>query len=301
MRVVTNIISQSKKLRLTGAISMLLGIGLVIAPAVSAISISGPSDCDNNAIISCGAHSTGALVQAYNGSGYVQKVYAYFGISNADMANLQATNVAGRVTRDGKVFVDGRSDPVATNAVTGGRQNIAGSTQVNFQGITFFKRPPSVSFQQNTLPAFVSMKNGQFQFAIIASCGNAVRATPTMTPHAAVAPAKAVSTPQAKPAKPTPAPAAPTQSQSQSQQQSQQVNVNNSTTQNVQTNTSQPQPTTPTPTPTTTSEQPATQQTETQPSKLVNTGPTGLVSAFLVSSLAGVFGFRRFILHKFNN
>jgi hypothetical protein len=304
MRTIAGTIGRSKKLFMTSVMSILFGASLVLVPAASAISIGGPSDCDGNAIINCGAHSTSALMQAYNSSAYVQKVYAYFGISNADMANLASTNVAGRVTKDGNVFVDGQSRAVASNAVTGGRQNIAGSKQVTSQGATFFVRPPSVSFQQSSLPAFVSMKNGQFQFAVIASCGNAVRAAPAKPPTTAVAPAKPVSQPQtqAKPApKPTSAPApAPTQSQSQSQ--SQQVNVNNTNVQKVQT---APQPQTPAQQPQTASstpaEQPAAQQTETQPSKLVNTGPTGLAAIFIASSLAGTFAFRRLLLHKFNN
>lgn len=295
MRIITNVVNHSKTMLLTSSIGTMLGLSLVLAPVASALSIGGPSDCDSNAIISCGAHSTGALMQAYNSSAYVQKVYAYFGISSSDMANLQVTNVAGRVTSDGKVFVDSQSNPVANGAITGGRQNIAGSTQVNFQGVTFFKRPPSVSFQQASLPAFVSMKNGQFQFAIIASCGNAVRANATQQPtRVGLGQAQAVSKPQAKPAPPKPT---PTATQTQTQSQSQQVNIHNSNTnvQNVQTTpaTSETQPAT--------TQQPAATTTASQPASLVNTGPTGLVAVFLASSIAGSFGFRRFILHKFNS
>lgn len=275
MRIV-NVASEYRKrfaLIVTGAV---LGLGLALAPAAGAITIGGPSDCDNNAVISCGAHSTSALMQAYHSSTYVQKVYAYFGISAADMASLNNTNVAGSVTKDGKVFVDGQSRAVATSGVTGGRQNMPGSTQVNFQGITFFKRPPSVSFQQSSLPAFVSMKNGQFQFAIIASCGNAVRAVPTARPTpTAVAPAKPVSKPKPQ-AKPAP-------SQVQSQQQQQQVNVNQS--QNV---------TVPSSTTTTTPSAPSAQTS----SNLPNTGPAGTIGVFLASTLLGTWGYRRFMLHR---
>jgi hypothetical protein len=293
MPFITNTVRQSKKLFITSSLSLLLGGLLLTAPMASALTIGGPSDCDSNAIINCGAHSTSALMGAYQSSAYVQKVYAYFGISASDMANLPATNVAGRVTRDGKVFVDGQSQAVATNAVTGGRQNMPGSTQVNFQGVTFFKRPPSVSFQQQSLPAFVAMKNGQFQFAVIASCGNAVRAQAVKQPPVAVGQAQAVSKPQPKP---QPAKPAPTQTQSQTQSQSQTVNVNNSNTTTVQNTTTQPQPAAPA-----SPEQPAAQAVETQPSKLVNTGPASIVGIFVVASLAGAYGFRRFLTHRFNN
>jgi hypothetical protein len=264
---------------------------LFFAPLASAITIGGPSDCDNNAIISCGAHSTGALMADYNSSAYVRKVFAYFGISNADMSSLPRTNVVGSVTSGGAVIVNGKT--VANNAITGGRQNISGSTRVNFQGITFYKRPPSVSFQQSSLPAFVAMKNGVFQFAVIASCGNAVMAHPTSAPQkAAISPAHAVSKPHAKPQQ-KPKQFAPTQTQVQAQ--SQQVNINNSNTQTFQ---AAPQTTTEsTPAPETvaaTSEQPATEQA----SKLVNTGPGSTMGIFLAATGLGILGYRRFILRR---
>jgi hypothetical protein len=297
MRSITKTINVSKTTLITGVTGFVLAVSLVASPAASALSIGGPSDCDDNAIIRCGTHSTGELMNAYRSSAYVQKVYASFGISNADIGDLQATNVAGKVTRDGRVFVEGQSQAVANNAITGGRQNMPGSTQVNTQGVTFFKRPPSASFQQAALPAFVAMKNGQFQFAIIASCGNAVRANAISPGKAAVGQAQAVSKPTAKPV----AKAAPAPTQTQSQSQSQEVNVNNiniNEQSTVQTTKVQKQPQ---PTPATPTEQPAAQQSATQPTSLVNTGPAGLVATFIAASAVGVFAFRQFLLHKVND
>jgi len=181
----------------------------IIAPISSAadnVSLAGPSDCDANAIIRCGVHSTNDLMSKYQADPYVRAVYRHFGISQADMNNLLTTNVAGRVTRTGKVYINSQASAVATGAMTGGRQNMPGSTKVNTASGPFFMRPPSVSFQESSLPAFVSMKNGQFQFAVIASCGNAVMATPKAAP-----PAPATPTVQQAP---TPT---PTQTQSQTQ------------------------------------------------------------------------------------
>lgn len=276
----------------------MLALGLVFGPAAGALTISGPSDCDNNAIVRCGVHSTDAVIDAYRASGYVQQVYAHFGITAADIANLPNTDVSGRVTKDGRVFVDGQAQAVATGAVTGGRQNIPGSTKVPIQnGPPLFKRPPSVSFQQDSLPAFVSMKNGVFQFAVIASCGNAVQAAPTTQPKppqkAAVAPARPVSTPKPQ-QKPAPAQVqAQTQSQNveQNVSQNQEVTVNNTTT------------------PETTQETPAAseetaastpaQPSETTPSTLPNTGSSGgtTIGIFSVSTILGALGFRRYLLH----
>ncbi|HVX48091.1 MAG TPA: hypothetical protein VHA05_01910 [Candidatus Saccharimonadales bacterium] len=289
--------------------TVMLSVSLVAAPVASAVTIGGPSDCDKNAIIYCGAHSTEELIHDYNNSAYVRGVYAEFGITQADISNLPSTNVVGRVTKDGNVFVDGKSQAVATNAVTGGQQNMPGSTRVNHQGAIFYKRTPSVSFQQDSLPAFVSMNNGRFQFAVIASCGNAVSATPTAQPQqpTAVAPAKPVSKPQQKPqpkSVPTPAP-------SMSQSQSQEVNVNNTNT-NVNNNTNlqmqvneqkvvaQTAKATPKPKPT--PEQPAKQAqpaSQNTAATLPNTGPTGVVGAFLIAVGIGTFAYHRLLVRRF--
>lgn len=289
---------------LTGAV--MLSFSLVAAPVANAVSIGGPSDCDNNAIVRCGVHSTAAAVNAYNSRAYVRGVYAEFGITKADMASFPSTAVAGKVTKSGNVFVDGKSKAVATNAVTGGQQNIPGSTRVNHQGAVFYRRPPSVSFQQSSLPAFVVMKNNQFQFAIIASCGNAVSAKPTSQPKVAVAPAKPASKPKPqKPQKPAPTPPAPAPTQTQTQSQSQEVNVNNT---NVNNNTQITEQNTvtkvaaakqpakqPQPTAQTTTVQPSTQTTATT---LPNTGPTGVIGAFLIAVGLGTFGYRRLLLSR---
>jgi hypothetical protein len=184
---------------------LLLSILAPISSAADNVSLAGPSDCDANAIIRCGVHSTNDLMTKYQADSYVRAVYRHFGISQADMNDLLTTNVAGRVTRTGKVYITSQASAVATGAMTGGRQNMPGSTKVSTASGPFFMRPPSVSFQESSLPAFVSMKNGQFQFAVIASCGNAVMATPKAAP-----PAPATPTVQQTPA-------TPTQTQSQTQ------------------------------------------------------------------------------------
>lgn len=254
------------------------------ANANNNVSIGGPSDCDDNAIVHCGVHSAGAIASAYNGSAYVRAVYNSFGISSADINNLSGTVVSGTVTKQNEVFVNGKM--VARNAITGGRKNISGSTKVNVNGAVFYRRPPSVSFVSNSLPAFVVMQNGRFQFAIIASCGNAVIAVPVSSPHKVPPPA---------PTKPKPSkPAAPaqTQTQVQAQQQSQSVTVETAG------ETTTPPPVTPpaqTPPPAATSSAPATAPASTS---LPNTGPGEVFGLFALSSLAGFFGYRRFLFRK---
>jgi hypothetical protein len=256
-----------RSIKITG-LSLILGTILVATPIVSAdsISVGGPSDCDDNAIIKCGAHTTSDLVNAYQASEYVHQVYASFGISSAYMGTLSTNNVVGRVTDQGNVYIDGRSTPIATGAMTAGRLDMPGSTKTVIEGSIFYKRPPSVSFKEQSLPAFVSMSNGVFRFAILASCGNPVSASAVITP---TAPAAVAPTPQ-----PAPAPVVPAVQQTQTQ--SQQVIVNT--------------PAAPTPAPVTQTAAPTPQPVA---AVLPNTGPMTVaagVGIFLAICSAGYFG-----------
>jgi len=145
---------------------------------VSALSIISPRDCDTNAVISCGALTTKELQQRYPNKGVAQ-IYNYFGITADDINDIDKNKnvTAGRVYKDGTVVVDGKV--VATNAMTAGRENIAGSTRRSSGGTTFYTRPPSVSFRANSIAAFVVMdEDDQFKFAILAACANPVTGTP---------------------------------------------------------------------------------------------------------------------------
>lgn len=137
-------------------------------------------DCDDNAIMRCGAVTTTELRQKYeaNQNGDVQAIFAHYGVSKAMVGGSMKT---GTVTRDGKVIVDGKT--VATGAQSVGRQNISGSTAVTIAGKTYYQRPTSVSFRSESLSAFVFMDaRGQYIGAVIQSCGNPVKATPTPPP-----------------------------------------------------------------------------------------------------------------------
>jgi hypothetical protein len=239
--------------RLFGAIILLLGI---FSPSVSALTISGGQDCDANAVIRCGIGDSSRMSASYQTSG-VADVYSCFGISQQDINSFDGEAVAGSVTSTGKVIVNGKT--VATGAMTAGRQDMPGSTAISCGGHTFFKRPPSVSFVSSSLPAFVIMRNGQFAYAIISSCGNPVMATPVapVTPKV-----KAAVTPPVRPVQ-SPAPA----EQSQTQTQSQTVNV------------TQAPPATPAPV-----QPPA-------PAKaLPNTGPGDIIGLSGISTLLGGIG-----------
>ena len=94
--------------------------------------------------------------------------------------NMSSTASNCQVSSSDKVIMNGKV--IATHAITGGRQNIGNSRMVTTHGVTFFVRPPSVSFVSSPLSAFCVMNNHRFDFAVINSCGNAVIAKPVPTP-----------------------------------------------------------------------------------------------------------------------
>lgn len=237
-----------------GIISFLLIFSSFMVPSTHAVTLDLQArDCDDNAVIRCGAASTSELLQKYNSQTNntdrddartdVQELYSSFGISTEEMEQIGSTAVAGIVNRDGNVTVNGRV--VATGAMTAGRQNISGSTPISAGDTQFYKRSPSVSFKTDRLKAFVVMRDSnsmnnsggasgdrdnsqgkRFAFAIIASCGNPVTAQPKTPPQPAPAKPVAKTKPQPQPApQPAPAPQPQEQTQTQSQQQSATANA----------------------------------------------------------------------------
>jgi uncharacterized repeat protein (TIGR01451 family) len=82
------------------------------------------------------------------------------------------------------VFVGGTL--VGTNAISAGREDFGGTVDVTqMPGYNLFWRPTSVSFASNALEALVYVggtERGPVVYAIIKSCGNPVRVTPTAVP-----------------------------------------------------------------------------------------------------------------------
>jgi hypothetical protein len=182
-----------------GLIMLLFGLRLSSVNAQD-VSINATQNCDANAVIWCGASSVSSLASSYvNGDGHnsaesIQAIYSNFGINAEDiqyMSNSSVQVVAGSVDRAGNVY-DASGNKVATSAITAGRCDIdtsgnsqcqdstasPGNNKVTVGNTTFYTRSPSVSFQQNSLSAYVVLINKTFSFAILASCGNPIKATP---------------------------------------------------------------------------------------------------------------------------
>ncbi|HUD10355.1 MAG TPA: hypothetical protein VMR28_01635 [Candidatus Saccharimonadales bacterium] len=145
----------------------------------SNISFQTARDCNSNAIISCGSLTTGQLISAYNSNSYAQKVYGSLGINSNDIKNLAPTATAGYVDKNGNVYLNGRPSPVATNAMTAGRQDTVGSKALSSGGVNFYMSPLSLALTTNSVDAFVVMRGGGFDYAIIAGCDNPVITTTT--------------------------------------------------------------------------------------------------------------------------
>jgi hypothetical protein len=242
-------ISKAKLASFAGGLcGLMVGIWL-IAGGVQAASVSSTRDYNSNAVINGGCLSISECQQKSSQSG-TMTIYNYFGISSRAVDQMSTNAVVGLVYSNGTVKVNGKT--VATGAMTAGRQNMAGSQAVTRNGTTFFVRPPSVSFVSSPLSAFVVMRDNQFAFAILNSCGNPVMATPVVPPVTKKTPPKVVVTTTKKV---TPPPV-------QTQTQTQTVVVN------------QPAP------------QVAAAQT-TAPAKIPNTGPGAVIG---LGGLATVFG-----------
>ncbi len=148
--------------------ALVCSVGLLLVLPVQPISAQTAGDCDDNAVIRCGAFTTSELQAKMTGD--VPNIYAHYGINSADFSSL----TTGSVRSDGSVWANGRQ--VASQAISVGRQDMPGSTPVS--GLGVYERPPSVSFVSNELTAFIKMTNGQFAYAIIQVCGNPIKATP---------------------------------------------------------------------------------------------------------------------------
>lgn len=159
-------------------------VGLVVVMSLgkvgnaSALTLSASRDCDSYAIIHCGALSTAELKKDYKLPG-VAPIYKHFGISATDISNIGSTAVAGRVYDDGKVKVNGKV--VATKAITAARKYVKGSHTVTINGTTYYVRYVSAELSRSSEAAFVVLKNGVFDYAIMGPCGNPIMATAKVT------------------------------------------------------------------------------------------------------------------------
>ncbi|MBI3983919.1 PKD domain-containing protein [Candidatus Microgenomates bacterium] len=137
-------------------------------------------ECIPNSVINCGVYTKAEFAnKVRNGDGrqtaaQLQRDFNMLSISIAEMQ--AASTVSGVVTKSGNVIVNGKV--VANKAFSFGRNFKPGSVKVG----SLWKRPTTVSFQSSQLEAFVYMKDGVFQWAVLKACGNPIVATPIKKP-----------------------------------------------------------------------------------------------------------------------
>lgn len=132
---------------------------------------SGVRDCDENAVIKCGALSKSELISKIErGDGAHSDLQKVFFQENRGITKTGIQNsVEGTVTKSGTVVVNGKV--VAKGVFSSGRSFMPGSTRDG----SLWMRPPSVSFRSDSLDAFVLMEGGTFKSAILKSCGNPIK------------------------------------------------------------------------------------------------------------------------------
>jgi len=136
-------------------------------------------DCDNNAIVRCGAETIGEMQQKINQNEYgdLHTILAAYGLN----ASMLGSAKMGEARKDGTVVVNG--EVVATNSQSIGRQPIAGSHPKVIGSETYYESPSSTAFLSNSISAFVFFdQNGQFIAALLTSCLNPLTGEPKLKP-----------------------------------------------------------------------------------------------------------------------
>jgi hypothetical protein len=163
--------------KVTAAIMIVLTSAIFAIPVVQA---SQPRDNDSNAILYGGAYTITELISKVNSgntkgphqtSAELKKLYSTVGMDFGWFGQLQS----GTIYKDGHVTLNGKT--VATRVQTMGRHYISGSTQDTRLPYPVYWRNPSVSFNSNSLPAWIFMNyDGTMGFGIVKSCGNPIKA-----------------------------------------------------------------------------------------------------------------------------
>jgi hypothetical protein len=156
-------------------------IGAILAPVYSITADSSqPRDNDNNSIVYGGCYSKSECLNKMNGgdghghsASNIMGVYNDFGITKAEFNSGNTVNAT--VFKDGRVVINQNfgnftsGDVIATNSWSVGRNWVAGSWKFG----SVWARHEQDVFQSNSIQAFANIQNGQMQWFILKSCGNA--------------------------------------------------------------------------------------------------------------------------------
>lgn len=130
-------------------------------------------ECQEKNVIRCGVSDRNDLANKIeNGDGVhtdIKTIFNNIGIYSDDILSQDA--VGGVLKKDGSVWVG--SQQVATGTVVGFR-NAGGMTGTPFSGLVWQYSSTQFSPGVDQVGAYVYMRNGQFKYAVIVSCGNPI-------------------------------------------------------------------------------------------------------------------------------
>lgn len=165
------------------------GLTVVLQPNTPQVSAAA---CDRVNIVYCGLNGSGAsgklksLRSFYNrGSDGryhdLKAVYRWSGASNSDIQHMNTGNTKmGTMYRNGQVKVNGKV--VATDAWVSARFGAGRKGFKHVEG-NVYARKTTTSLAEKSTPVLVHFKsNGQADFAVMVTCGNAVKFTPKQPP-----------------------------------------------------------------------------------------------------------------------
>lgn len=211
MLIYPTIVTVKKTLVSALAVSLAVIAAGPVTVSAAEVTFNSKRNCDTNSILHCGAMNTAELQDKYTADSKAKAVYTAYNINEQDVQDIGAHAVAGSVSKSGNVEVNGKV--VANSAESAGYHNMPGSTAASHGGVTFYNSPPSSSFVSERIDAYVVLnQDGQFRYAILASCGNPVKAVnlvekPKPQPQPQPVPAPEVPKPVETPPAPAPAPA----------------------------------------------------------------------------------------------
>lgn len=177
----------SKKLVIVSAFAVAMVSAVGIGSATKQFGFAA-SDCDNNAILRCGAQTPSEFigdVRSNNGNTQsdLKTIYAdgtVSGLSESEYDRFKNTAKMGVVYKDGRVVVDGQTVMEGANSM--GRQSFGNPARkpISIGGKTYYYSSTQVSFASGTtsIPVMVMFDdNGVAETVIMTACGNPVWGT----------------------------------------------------------------------------------------------------------------------------
>ncbi len=163
-------------------LSMMVGLAVTIVGLVAGSGRAVAAGCDDYAIMYCGATSPSQLVNKMNNDGRHNDhtaIYSDFGLAPSQYGKFVSSAKHGTLHENGDITVDGAV--VGRSTMNVGRVHDSNFTQsVMINGKQYWGGPFGSTYHANTADVMVMFDDkGVMQFAVMGSCGNPQRITPS--------------------------------------------------------------------------------------------------------------------------